>query len=81
MKQNKYDSLRAQYPPGTRVRLIEMAGDPNPIPPGTMGTVRAVDDAGQLVMAWDNGRCLSLIPGVDSFEKAAPKMQLGGMHL
>ena len=32
------------------------------------GTVLAVDDAGQLLMQWDNGCSLSLLPGVDSFE-------------
>ena len=56
------------YPPGTRIRLIEMPNDTAPVPAGSCGTVLAVDDAGQLLMRWDNGRSLSLIPGVDNFE-------------
>lgn len=59
---------RRSYPPGTRIRLLEMPNDPNPVPVGSCGTVLAVDDAGQLLMRWDNGRSLSLIPGVDNFE-------------
>ena len=59
---------RRSYPPGTRIRLLEMPNDPNPVPVGPTGTVLAVDDAGQLLMRWDNGRSLSLIPGVDNFE-------------
>ena len=43
---------RDHYPPGTRVRLLNMPDDPQPIPPGTTGTVVAVDDAGQLLMPW-----------------------------
>lgn len=53
-----------------------MENDPNPIPSGTMGTVIAVDDAGQLFMKWDNGRSLSLIPGEDRFHVIQPKENL-----
>ena len=59
---------RDHYPHGTRVRLLNMPDDPQPILPGTTGTVMGVDDAGQLLMKWDNGRALSLLPGTDSFE-------------
>ena len=57
------------YPPGTRVVLSNMNDPFSPVEPGTRGTVRYVDDAGQVGVAWDNGRSLSLIPGVDSFQK------------
>ena len=60
------EKIRAMYPKGTRIRL-ECREDPQAVPPGTMGTVQGVDDIGQIQMAWDNGRSLSLIPGVDDF--------------
>ena len=48
---NEWDRLRRaaamnkeRYPPGTRIELIHMGDDPNPIPDGTRGTVTAVDD-------------------------------------
>ena len=62
-------SIRKNYPPGTRVMLDNMNDPYSPVESGTRGTVRYVDDCGQLGVAWDNGRSLSLIPGVDSFRK------------
>jgi hypothetical protein len=44
-----------------------MGDDPHPIPPGTTGTVRIVDDMGTVHCNFDNGRRLGLIPGVDKF--------------
>lgn len=60
---------RMSYPPGSRILLYQMTDPYAPVPSGTRGTVRYVDDAGQIGVAWDNGRSLSLIPGADSFRK------------
>ena len=60
---------RLSYPPGSRILLYQMTDPFAPVPSGTRGTVRYVDDVGQVGVAWDNGRSLSLIPGVDSFRK------------
>ena len=81
---NKVQRIKAQYPAGTRVRLNHM-DDPQAVPAGTEGTVLMVDDAGQLVMQWDNGRSLSLIPGEDAFSvihqtrKEETTMEMGGL--
>ena len=61
--------IRKQYPVGTKVELLEMDDKQAP-PVGTIGEVIAVDDIGQLVMKWQNGSGLNLIPGEDSFRKA-----------
>ena len=66
---SQVDFTRSCYPPGTRIVLSSMNDPYAPVEPGTRGTVRYVDDAGQIGVAWDNGRSLSLIPGVDSFLK------------
>lgn len=67
MSEKQVERIRNQYPPGTRMCCDYMPDDPKPIESGTLGTVVGVDDAGQIMMKWDNGRSLSLIPGVDSF--------------
>ena len=58
---------KALYPPGTRLQLNYMNDPYAPVESGTRGTVKHVDDAGQIHMQWDNGRTLALVPGEDSF--------------
>ena len=58
---------------GKKIRLIEMLDDPDPIPPGTTGTVETVtyldfDKTHQITVKWDCNRSLSLIVPPDKFE-------------
>lgn len=59
--------LTAKNLDGKRIKMISM-DDPDPIEPGTMGTVIKIDGAGQIQVKWDNGRNLSVIPEEDQFE-------------
>lgn len=52
---------------GKRVRLIEMFEYPNPIAPGTEGTVYNVG-MDVINVKWDNGRTLGMIWELDRFE-------------
>lgn len=61
--------MKDNYPPGTRIMLLQMGDDPRPVEPNTRGTVRAVDDMGTLHCDFDNGRQLGVVPGEDSFRK------------
>ena len=59
--------IKARFRPGMRIRLIRMSDVQAP-PPGTEGTVRGVDDIGSVLVAWDNGSGLNVIPGEDQIE-------------
>lgn len=61
-------NMRILYPKGTRIKLIEMNDSYAP-KPGTCGTVLDVDDAGSILIRWDNGSQLSLLVDADKFEK------------
>lgn len=61
------ERLRKEYPAGTRVILRRM-NDVQAPPLGTKGTVLGVDDAGSLMVRWDNGCGLSVVYGEDYAE-------------
>lgn len=61
--------MKESYPEGTRLMLLNMNDPYAPVPEGTRGTVRHVDDMGTIHVQWDNGRTLGLVPGEDSFRK------------
>jgi len=59
---------------GKRIKLVSMGKDPiygkedpNPMEPGSEGTILGTDDIGNVLVKWDNGRTLSLIPGIDKY--------------
>ncbi len=77
---NEYERLRRlaerhreNYPPGTRLLLNHMNDPLSPVPDGTRGTVKVIDDMAQIHMAWDNGRTLPLNSDEDSFRKLTPE--------
>ena len=57
-------TIKETYLPGMRIRLLKM-DDMQAPPVGTVGTVRCVDDIGSILVAWDNGSGLNVIPGED----------------
>lgn len=62
------ESIRKEYPIGTRVELVKMDDIQAP-PIGTKGTVIGVDDIGSLIIRWDNGSGLHVIYGEDICKK------------
>lgn len=58
------ESVRAEYPEGTRVKLVKMDDVQAPAP-GTTGTVKFVDDTATVHIAWDTGSSLGAVYGED----------------
>ena len=58
--------LRELYPPMLPV-VLDAMNDSQAPPSGTKGLVQGVDDAGSILVSWENGSRLSLLPNVDRF--------------
>lgn len=59
------ESLREQYPRGTRVELVYMNDPYTKLPEGAKGSVAFVDDAGTIHIKWDCGSSLGAVYHVD----------------
>lgn len=66
MNKDTLSRLREQYPVGTRIVLLKMDDSQAP-PVGAKGTVAGVDDIGNIMVRWDNGSGLNLVPKVDEY--------------
>lgn len=75
----RLNALRAEYPYGTRIRLIRELEDPFVLlKPDEKATVHNVDDLGQLHVRWDRGVSLAVDPDVDTFEKIGLEIEWTG---
>ena len=73
---NKIETVKRQYPVGTRIRLNSLCNDEQDMPAGLCGTVIGVDDQPALIMKWDNGRGLNLLPFEDDFAVIGQEMDV-----
>ena len=65
------ERLQREYPPGTRVELLEMQDPYRHLAPGELGTVIAVDSLGTIHVNWDCGSSLGIAYGEDRCRKVA----------
>ena len=65
------ERVRQRFPVGCRIVLDSMTDPYVTIPPGTQGTVVAVDDIASVHCAWDCGSSLAVAYGADSAHPVA----------
>lgn len=67
LTQEEIQKIKGTYKKGSKIYLIKMYDLFAP-PSKTIGIVAGVDDAGHIMMNWDNGSSLSLAVGIDHFK-------------
>lgn len=58
------ENLRKRYYRGVRLEVFKM-DNPEAPPVGTFGTVKTVDNMGNVIVDWDDGNTLSVVPEKD----------------
>lgn len=53
---------------GKKIKIVRLEDPYTKLKSGDTGTCVGVDDAGHILMEWDNGSSLSMIEGIDEFD-------------
>lgn len=62
--------FKKRFRPGVRIELVSPLETPDgDVPPGTKGTLKAYDDDGKILVAWDNGIEAPVVPFADEFKQ------------
>ena len=69
------ERLRKTYPVGCRIVLDEMDDPYTKIPVGAQATCEGVDDAGDILCAWDMGSSLKVAYGADRCHKVGTEAE------
>lgn len=67
MTELSVEKIKSIFKKGMKVELKEMVGESD-MSAGLQGIVAGVDDIGNILVCWGNGRTLSLIYGQDKFK-------------
>lgn len=79
-ERRRIERAKELYTLGTRVKMIQIDLD-SPVPAGTKGTVKFVDDEGVVFTQWDNGASLGVAYGKGIFRKLTEKETLEEQQL
>ena len=75
-KRETVERLRRDYPVGCRVVLDSMDDPYTKLPIGGQGVCRGVDDAGNILVSWDNGSSLNVAYGADKCHRVASEAEV-----
>lgn len=70
--------LRQEYPAGCRIVLDEMNDPYRKMPAGLQGICQGVDDAGNVMVSWDNGSSLNIAYGADKCHRVVSEAEVKG---